>query len=251
MESDRFNRLVQSMTRSGSRRGLLGLLAAVPVFGGLAALLGHEAMGKGRRMRRQKAGHEKDPSAEKHKKKRSKKKKRKQCRPRPFAITCAGKCGLVPDNCQKTVNCGSCGCNSACPACQRCNSTTQVCEPDPSQTGNACGSAGQLCLLDGTCACHPETCDLGTVCRDGTCQACGFEGAPCCSSNNCQAGEVCIAGACELCGQTGEQCCANDTCNVGRVCLAGTCQDCGFAGEPCCANNACLGGATCDSGQCV
>ena len=242
MELNRFDQLVQSLATSGSRRGLVGLLTAVPILGGFAALLGDEAPAKGRQTRRQRAGHERDLTAE-----RRKKKKKKKCKPQSLATTCAGKCEAVTNNCQQTVNCG------LCPVCHRCNSATRVCQPDPGQQGDACGGAGQICLADGSCACDAGSCGLGTVCLEGTCEDCGFIGGPCCSNNNCQppTGAVCIDDTCEACGRDGEQCCANDTCDVGRVCLSGTCEDCGVVGQPCCAGDACLLGATCDQGTCV
>ncbi len=242
MDSDRFDQLVLSLTTSASRRRLIGLLSAVPIIGGLVSLPGDEATAKGRSPRRREAAHERDFTAEKRKKK-----KKKKCKPQSTDATCTGKCGAVTNNCKKTVICGNC------PICERCNSASNTCQPDPGQLGDACGQTGQICLANGSCACDGGSCGGGKVCLNGTCQDCGFLDAPCCSSNNCvpSPGLGCFAGICEECGGTGEQCCPNDICITGRVCITGTCELCGIAGQPCCSGNACFGGATCDQGTCV
>ena len=179
----------------------------------------------------------------------AKRKKKRKCKPESLAATCEGKCGSVKNNCKKRVTCG-------CSFCERCGAN-KACEPDPDKLGDECGSAGRICLGDGSCACDPDpdSCGAGKVCLAGSCQDCGFLDAPCCSSNNCpQAGTGCFAGICEECGGTGEQCCPNRICEPGRVCLGagvGTCQDCGISGQPCCDTGAaCLFGATCVSGTC-
>ncbi len=245
MDDETFDRIARRFEGLTSRRGAFGVLAGSSVLSALGGLR-LEVMAKG-------------------------KKKKKKCRPKPKAATCAGKCGSVKNNCKKTIECGSC------PFCQRC-SGAGVCEPDPDKIENICGSPGQICQANGSCACDASSCALGTgcingacqdcgdtdqqccpgntcdggrVCLAGACELCGFLDAPCCSANNCpQAGTGCFAGTCEECGGSGEQCCPNDICDTGRVCLGNTCEDCGVDGQPCCANNTCFLGATCVSGNC-
>jgi hypothetical protein len=55
MDSRHFDALTRTLTEAGTRRGLLGLLATLPVLGGLIALLaGDDADAQGRRRRRKK-----------------------------------------------------------------------------------------------------------------------------------------------------------------------------------------------------
>jgi hypothetical protein len=226
MDDTTFDHLARRVETLVSRRATLSALAGASLIAALGGLR-REAAAKG---------------------------KKKKCKPKSKATTCRGKCGSVKNNCKKTVNCSACICTPSCPTCQRCNGGTGVCQPDPAQKGDACGSAGQICLDNGSCACDASSCGGGTVCREGTCQECGFFDAPCCSGNQCQAFAICgAAGTCERCGQTDEQCCANEACNAGRVCVpAGTCQLCGLEGQPCCAGvSPCTDGTTCVGGTCT
>ena len=54
MDANRFDRLTRALNDAGTRRGLLGLLASLPVLGGLFAFLSDsdETAAKGRRNRR-------------------------------------------------------------------------------------------------------------------------------------------------------------------------------------------------------
>jgi hypothetical protein len=72
---------------SGSRRGLLGAMASLPLIGELAAA---------------------------KKRKRKKKKHKKTCKPQPVSTTCAGRCGTATNNCKKLVDCGSCPTGECC-----------------------------------------------------------------------------------------------------------------------------------------
>lgn len=102
---------------------------------------------------------------------------KKTCRAESIAQTCNGKCGRVTNNCQKTIDCGSCACEPACAACDICQEfpdTPGTCVIDPAQQDRACGSAGKVCQPDGTCRCVPLTeCpagkECGGICADGQC----------------------------------------------------------------------------------
>jgi hypothetical protein len=168
MDGSRFDRLMRELLGGGSRRGLLRLSASLPLFGGLAALLDVDESDARRRKRR----------------KRQRKRRRKQCNARSKERTCAGKCGPVKNNCQKTVDCGSCSCNPPCPDCQRCNESTGACEPDPAQLGNAC--------RDGA----PGCCGAPGVCTDPQSDSdhCGACGNACAAAS-----EICDSGACQPC----------------------------------------------------
>ncbi len=155
MDASRFDRLVASLFVSGSRRGLFRRLAALPLSGVLAAFVA-DAGEAGRQARRDAV------SAQGKKKRKGKvKKRKKKCRSDSVATTCAGKCGTVRDNCDRTVNCGPCACGS-CSNCQTCDAATGLCVNVANRS--RCGDA------DGRCC--------NGVCCDGCCRANGSCG-PC------------------------------------------------------------------------
>src|SRR3712207_3567434 len=111
MDARRFDRLVASLFVSGTRRGLLRRLAALPLGGMLAAVVADEGEA-GRHPRRDAVS-----AQGKKGKGKGKKKRKKGCRSDAVARTCAGKCGTVTDNCGRRVSCGPCACGS-CSSCQ-------------------------------------------------------------------------------------------------------------------------------------
>lgn len=82
------------------------------------------------------------------------------CVPNPQEVTCAGRCGMVGDNCGAVVSC------SSCPEC-RCDDQTGQCRPGPI-VDKPCGKPGQVCQPNGACACDAGSC--------GACQRCGRVG---------------------------------------------------------------------------
>jgi hypothetical protein len=129
------------------------------------------------------------------------------------------------------------------------------------QCTRACGGVefgcddGQMCV-EGECvdqACAAVSCDPGTVCRGGTCQA------PC-EGITCPLGQVCRAGVCK-------DPCAAVSCGNGSVCREGacleacTCSGCpdgkscevssGRCVDPGCEDKSCARGQVCAQGQCV
>lgn len=52
MRANRFDRLVMSFSAAGTRRGVMRLVAALPIAGALVALLDEESDAAGRRKRR-------------------------------------------------------------------------------------------------------------------------------------------------------------------------------------------------------
>jgi hypothetical protein len=238
MDADRFDRLSKTLSTTGSRRALLHLLSALPLAGALAALLGEESAGKGRRKRRksrhgqkqnqrqQRRRHDEQRREQQRKERQNRHKKRKPptpepgCHPAAKAQTCTGKCASVTDNCGLLVDCGPCTCATGChPVCQTCNSATGVCDPIANgascDDGNAC-TTGETCS-NGTCGggttvrCAADvcqiagTCDPVTGCPTPTNQADGT----CCDG----ATGVCAGGVCAACA-TGQVCEANACCTT-------------------------------------
>jgi hypothetical protein len=187
MDARHFDQLTKSLTAAGSRRALLGLLASLPILGGLLAVLeADKTDAKGRRKRRKKR-HKHGKGRHKHKK------LKKRCKPHSRAKICAGKCGRVKNNCKKLGDCGSCACDPPCDICFTCQdgpNTPGTCSVDPDQQGQACGEPGQVCQPDGTCQCSGESCGSCQVCQeDGTCSPA--------ADGTCCAGGVCIDSVCE------------------------------------------------------
>ena len=159
MDARDFDRLTRALVRGGTRRGLIGLLAGLPVLGGLVAFFSEdEAAAKGRRKRRKK----------RHKHGKPHKRHRRKCRGQARKTLCAGRCGTVRNRCGKRINCGPCNCDPTCLICQTCDTVSGQCVDKADDTAcGACGSCqGGICVpfADGTC------CDDG-VCVDGQCQA--------------------------------------------------------------------------------
>jgi hypothetical protein len=154
MDGKTFDRLSRRFGGAGSRRGLLGLLAALPLAGALMRL------------------DEEIVAAKRHKKHhKHKKHKKHKCHPEPTDQLCAGKCDLVTNKCGKQVDCGPCTCATGCPQCQTCDTGTGLCVPNGSVVGQVCGT-GQVCRADGRCSCDASSCLTGCCGADGTCGAC-------------------------------------------------------------------------------
>jgi hypothetical protein len=240
MDHDAFDTFARTLSETGSRRGVLGLLATLPVLGGLCAFLtdADETGAKGRRKRRKKPHHHRKKTGN-----RSGNTKKRRCKPESKAKTCSGTCGSVKNNCKKTVDCGSCDCPAACEDCFICQSgpnTPGECVVDPEQQGEPCGVPGQVCQADGTCACDTDSCPACTTCGDdGLCAGC----TGCCDGETCvtDCGEcrTCEAGQCHGCP---------DCCDAAGVCRDGdTDEACGSSGTC----DVCTGQEECQQQQCV
>jgi hypothetical protein len=213
MDARHFDTLTRVLSAGGSRRRVLARMATLPVLGGVFSLLGPgEADAGSRRKRRKK-----------------RRKRKKPCTPETYAVTCAGACGSVTNNCKKPVDCGSCDCNPACTECFTCQGAAGA--PGtcvPRAAGTPCGDA--TTCVSGTL--HPQgSCDGSGTCQPGTSSPC-VAGSHCNDSGECvddlpngatcTNGGQCISGFC-----VNAVCCdtacdgACDTCNAGGS--AGTC----------------------------
>jgi len=225
MDSWHFDALTRSLTEAGTRRGVLGLLATLPILGGLLALVDHDdGDAQGRRRRRKKR--------HKHGKGR-RRKHHTHCTAKSRARTCAGRCGIVKNNCQKKVDCGSCLCDPPCLACHVCNNGGCIpcpacCDADGNcqdgDTNAACGSNGACVVCTGQDACQNQQCVCVPNCDGKTCgpNGCGDECGP-----GCAPCEVCFQGDClHVCD--GSDCCDNGICTDGTGDSA-----CGTDGNAC------------------
>ncbi len=260
MGAERFDLVVRSLGRLGTRRGLLHLLGIVSFSSGVATALDADtAAADGRRPRRGTR-----PTHGKPRRHGKRKNTKKECRPQSRATTCAGKCGEVRNNCQKTVDCGSCACNSPCGACEICHADPGepgACITDPERLGEPCGDPGQRCQADGFCACDAGSCQNPTpICVSGDCQVCtshaecvaAGRGDRCCDGE-CFAGNCCVTTDCS--GQTpicvGHACTA---CSASHPCPNGGCctseQRCIANGAACTVGSLCSLDDTCQNGTC-
>jgi hypothetical protein len=118
MDGQHFDALTRTLSGAGSRRGLVGLLVALPGLRGLLALPApDDGAAKGRHTRSVGSeNHKRDGRRRRHK---PHKRQHPRCKAESRAKTCAGRCGRVKNRCKKTVDCGSCVCDvcaSGCPS---------------------------------------------------------------------------------------------------------------------------------------
>jgi hypothetical protein len=144
MDSGRFDRVAKTLAQAGTRRGVVRLLAVLPVAGALSALLGDDTAAGGRHKRRttrnkRHSGNDKDNRTGKRKGKRTGKKRDTPasapagCTP----TTCAAQgknCGPISDGCGATLDCT--------PACCETQTCQSECRADGCSQGEACGGGG-------------------------------------------------------------------------------------------------------------
>lgn len=264
MDRERFDGLARTLAGVNTRRGVLGLAAAIPIVGGVFAHFDlDDAEAKGRRRHakhRHHAGQQRDVAAA-----RKRKKKKKKCKSESPATTCAGKCGPVTNTCGQTIQCGTCHCAADCEVCcngvccsgadARCHPQTKACCVPESATKTCAGTCGNVvnnCGVSVTC----NPCPCGGGCGEhGTCQVAGGfcncdPGYGTCSISPCDThlandpdncgfcGTVCLSGLCE----NGQCACPNNLAmcdgkcydlkndstncgNCGKVCSSGACKD--------------------------
>jgi hypothetical protein len=244
MDLGRLDTLARSFATAGSRRSLVRLVAAVPVVGGMLATLTPEEMAAKDRRRRRK---------QRHKRRKNPGKGKRTCNPRSRDRTCAGKCGLVRNNCKKTVDCGSCDCSlnpAACPngTCCAGDGACQV-----GTTNAACGSGGACDVCTGQEECQGQTC----VCVPDCDRKCGGvdDGCGGSCSEPCPGGRVCLSnGSCAVpCPGGGDECSAAGCVNrcivtdEGNVCGVGGLSDSCSTTAQCPAGTACIGPVFCEN----
>jgi hypothetical protein len=257
MDSNQFDEISRSLATAGTRRGILNLLAALPVVGVLLTVRdAEEAEAKrhrkphgkpqrrhGHALKRHRAGgHKRDNAPKKAAKKKKKHKQQVQaCVPESAPLTCVGRCGQIPNLCGTLVDCGACTCPVVCPVCQTCNATTGDCEANPAFLGLLCAAPGQVCQTSGACTCDDGSCPVGQrcnglacVCDETSCSRPGHfclpDGACTCDDESCPAGQRCKRSVC-VCDATS---CATGCCAGDGSCLPGTGDDaCGIGGNTC------------------
>lgn len=162
MDGTTFDRLAQRFSGARSRRGLLGLLAALPVAASVLQL--QEDAEAARKDRGEKPHKRHKRNKRRAKNTRKRKQRRHKCRPESVAKLCAGKCSFVTNKCGKQVDCGACTCAEGCPQCQTCDPASGLCVADASQNRSVCAGENSVC-------CQGACCD-GCCGADGTCGAC-------------------------------------------------------------------------------
>jgi hypothetical protein len=236
VDPTRFDRLVKSLARPGSRRRLLAGLAAGAL--GLAGLRGAEAVA---------------------------------CRMpgelcREHADCCAKLCGPKDRSGRRRCACQT---PADCPAPDQCHAVAcaagrcaaSVLTGKPCDVGNAC-TTGTVCLADGACGGGtPVPCPARDQCHDagvcdrttGTCaNPPKADGTACDDGDACTRTDTCQAGACV--GGNPVVCTASDQCH-----RAGTCDPAtGLCSNPpkpngtaCDDGDACTTGDTCHAGVCT
>jgi hypothetical protein len=273
VDAKHFDYLTRTLA-AGSRRGVLRLLAFLPLGGWLALLLETEPSNAKRRQKSKAQGKRRvGASNHKHEHRRRKhrnkgrhghndkdKHKPEKCKPQSAALTCDGKCGSVQNNCKQSVDCGSCACDPPCPACQVCDEASRRCVVDSAQEAASCGGcqvcdSGQ-CVTDRSIVCEPlDQCHDAGECDPATGECttpAKPDATPCDDGDACTSGDTCQSGACR---GTAKDCSSeNDVCNDG-VCRSsdGACiKRPKSDGTSCNADNtSCTAGDSCQNGVCT
>lgn len=160
MDESHSDALARTLGTGDTRRRLLGALVALPVVGGLLAVLDADDTDAKDRRRRRKQRHQrrKNPGSRKRRPTR----KRKGCV--PATCTSLNACNReVADGCGGTLTCGACG-TSALPSCHN-----GICVTCADACPESCGACANL--VDGS-----------TTCTGGTGSACVL---PCTADADC------------------------------------------------------------------
>ena len=251
----RFDRLAKTLSSQGTRRGMVHLLAGLPLGVTLVSLLGtgpeataadddHGSSHRHRRRKTRNARRSGDAKDNHTGKRKGQRKGRKQCRPESPAETCAGKCATVINTCGTPVACGPCTCATGCPQCQTCNPATGLCVPVTNgiacDDGNACTQTdtcqGGVCVGSNPVVC--SGCQLSDSCNPST-GACAPDPAKHHTCGGpCPNGEWCHAGACAAIAQTVTVPECGSRCNVGSEGATGVvcgqnvvCPSCGLCAQ--------------------
>lgn len=185
MDAKHFDRLARSLTALGTRRGLLAVLAAVPVTGGLLAGLDPADTQARSRRKRRKTRHQHQKGDGKQNRK-GKRKGNNNNKTKTKTEDCDGIACPGCETCQNNI------CSSPCDGAGCCALDTCLAGTDDT----ACGAGGAACV-----ACSGTT----PVCDQGSCVACS-------ATNPCPGGLCCAGGQCGV------------TCPTCQTCTSGLCQ---------------------------
>jgi hypothetical protein len=240
VEDKRFDVLSRVLGQGASRRGALGVLAAV------AGLNLDEVLAKGKSKR--------------HGKRKGKPRTQKAPAPKCTATkTSNSACGQF---CSATFGAGTTAASQCTSAATKCQGLCYQCGPG---CGSTCGKTlcGQQCVDTQTdpahCGSCPQACGNGQTChngscctpnctgkcggaddtRGGTCDTCCADGTSCASANACCSGlcegrccrQVSIGGPCEA---TPGYCCRDMECGAGGNCCLPSGMLCGDICHLCC-----------------
>jgi hypothetical protein len=167
MEASRFDRLTKSLSTGSTRRRFVWRIAAFPLAGNLAGLLGAEetvakrpvdrVLDRAERKREKRRNRNDNDSNDK-----GNGKNKKACTPVSPDETCQDRCGPVKDNCGKTVDCGPCGtCRADTTTCD-CpqGATIRTCFTNPRRGERlpSCVCDLDFCRFDGPLSGKPSRC---------------------------------------------------------------------------------------------
>ena len=239
MDSDRFDRLVQALGRERSRRGVLGVLAAVLAPAAAAAPQTESCLATGKPCSA--------PKAEKALRGEGKRHHRghhlrscTECCTRKSTVGKDGKarctCKGEDEKCNNPAQCCGGQCRSG--RCTGCPGETVFCDGsclDVQANDQHCGSCKNACVAGQRCQNGQCVCD-GTSCASGCCQneTCHVDDDAACGTNG---GECAVCTLPETCGGGGSsgQCgCTPTTCQTGQCgTISDGCGDTLDCGDSC------------------
>jgi Protein of unknown function (DUF1554) len=174
MDGSAFDGLSRSLSTQTKRRGLLGLLTALPIAGVTA--LHRDALT--------------DAASGRQRHKKHHHKGKGKCHSKPQTVTCAGRCATVVNNCGRQVDCGPCACTPPCPLCQTCDAVSGQCVP----------------VADNTACDDGNPCTTGKTCQVGVCSGTPVANRISCGDSNICCGGTCCSGCCSAAGASGGTC---------------------------------------------
>ncbi len=245
MDPVRFDTLTRVLGQIRGRRGVVALIAALPLGGVLTGVTADDAAAErpgDRLQRRSRQRNQKQRNSNKNNNNKKKNKNKGGGRGGSQCAATGSDCNQDSDCCSNNcfnLGCAdkvhSCGANACHPAANGCVGDT--CCHGAAVCGNTCcaGTANQ-CNPQGAC-CAPN-CD-GRQCGDDGCGSGGTCG-------NCPSGLTCASDTGQCAPICGPQNCPHGCCDSNGRCQLGTAaQACGKQGEPC---QVCGSGATCLTG---
>jgi hypothetical protein len=174
MDASRFDQLTKSLSTGSTRRGFVRLIAAFPLAGSLAGLLGAEESVAKRpvdrvldraKRKQEKRHHRNDNNSDNNDDNDNSKDEgngnnEKKCKPASLAETCQDRCGPVKDNCGKTVDCGPCGTCRADTSDCNCPGPERSCLTNPRRGERvpSCVCDLDFCRFDGPLSGKPTRC---------------------------------------------------------------------------------------------
>lgn len=255
MDPERFDALSRVLSKVGGRRGVMALLASLPLGGALTTLGQDEAAAERPNNRLQRRTRRRNQKQRNNKNNKNNNKKNNKQNGGLGGSQCGATgsvCAEDSDCC--TINCFGFECAERVTSCGQGSTATRCQPPAKGCAGETC-CHGSLACGDTCCQGAANQCNSANACCVPNCagRQCGDDG---CGNGgtcgSCPAGQTCdaVTGTCQGRRICTAQTCPNGCCDAEGICQPGsTAEACGFGGAACAP---CSGSTTtCRGGRCV